>query len=522
MMAIGPRLDIRLGQSLVMTPQLQQAIKLLQMSNLEVVEFVEQELETNPLLERPENEAGEPATPETADNSDNSDSTSDAVEAGGDLAEPDSLSDFEDGQDLSTGDLAVDAEVSDLYSEDGSSDAPVDVVGDGMGMTEIGGGGGSFADDNMAFDATLSKEETLKDHLSQQINLLIEDPIELIIAADMLDYLDDGGYFREDLGLIAARLGIEVCRVESVLKRLQTLDPSGVFARDLSECFAAQLHELDRLDPAMALFLDNLDLLAKQDLPAMMSACSVDEEDIRDMIQEIRNLNPKPGAAFEHDVAEAVIPDVYVREAPDGTWSVELNTETLPRVLVNARYFASVKGRAKDKTERTYLNECLNTANWLVKSLDQRARTILKVSVELVRQQDGFFAHGVTHLKPLNLRAIADAIEMHESTVSRVTANKYMATPRGIFELKYFFTSAISSSSGGESHSAEAVRHRIRDLIQAETLGKVLSDDKLVEILRESNIDIARRTVAKYREAMGISSSVQRRRQLKMKAKVIS
>jgi RNA polymerase sigma-54 factor len=272
----------------------------------------------------------------------------------------------------------------------------------------------------------------------------------------------------------------------------------------------------------MATFIENLELLAKHDLPALMSICGVDEEDIRDMILEIRALNPKPGSAFDHDVAEAVVPDVYVREAPDGTWKVELNTETLPRVLVNARYFATVKGKVTDKGERTYLNECLNTANWLVKSLDQRARTILKVAVELVKQQDGFFAHGVTHLKPLNLRAIADAIEMHESTVSRVTANKYMATPRGIFELKYFFTSAIAASSGGEAHSAEAVRHRIRDLIQAETAGNVLSDDKLVEILKKSNIDIARRTVAKYREAMGISSSVQRRRQLKMKAKVIS
>ncbi len=510
-MAIGPRLDVRLGQSLVMTPQLQQAIKLLQLSNLELVEYVEQELEQNPLLERADD------APEAAPSSDEADG--DGFEDGSDLTD---LSSLEDGGDFEEAGQAMDAEQADVYGEDGPSEAPADVVGDGMGMTDYAGNGSGSgtgtAGEDWAFDSTLSREPTLKEYLGQQITLAFDDPVDAMIAGYMLELLDEAGYLRDGVEAVAERLGCDVAAVERVLSVLQTLDPPGIFARDLPECLAAQLRDLDRYDPAMAAFVENLDLMAKHDLNGLKQVCQVDEEDLRDMIQEIRALNPKPGAAFDTDVAQAVVPDVYVREAPDGGWAVELNTETLPKVLVNARYFAAIKGKTRDKAEKTYLNECLNTANWLVKSLDQRARTILKVAVELVRQQDAFFAHGVTHLKPLNLRAIADAIEMHESTVSRVTANKYMATPRGIFELKYFFTSAIAAADGGQAHSAEAVRHRIRDLIDAESVESVLSDDKLVEILRKSDIDIARRTVAKYRESMGIPSSVQRRRQKRMNA----
>jgi RNA polymerase sigma-54 factor len=235
------------------------------------------------------------------------------------------------------------------------------------------------------------------------------------------------------------------------------------------------------------------------------------------MIAEIKSLNPKPGEAFEPPLDQPVVPDVLVRRGPDGGWAIELNSDTLPRVLVNNAYYSEVSGRtAKDKKAKEYLSDCLQSANWLVRSLHQRATTILKVATEIVRQQDRFLEHGVQYLRPLVLRDIADAIGMHESTVSRVTSNKFVATPRGIFELKYFFTASIASSGGGEAHSAEAVRDRIKRLIDAEPPSAVLSDDRIVELLRDDGVDIARRTVAKYREALRIPSSVQRRREKAM------
>jgi RNA polymerase sigma-54 factor len=308
----------------------------------------------------------------------------------------------------------------------------------------------------------------------------------------------------------AQHLAVPVAVVENVLKAIQTFDPTGVGARSLAECLALQLKERNRLDPAMQALLDNLALLAKRDVQGLLRITQVTNEDLADMIAEIKDLTPKPGLKFGSEPVQPVVPDVYVRDTKGGGFQVELNSDTLPRVLVNSRYYATVSG--KDKQAKPYLTDCLNNANWLVRSLDQRARTILKVASEIVRQQDGFFVNGVTHLRPLNLRAIAEAIGMHESTVSRVTANKFIATPRGTYELKYFFTSAIQSAEGGEAHSAEAVRHHIRDLIDNETTGAILSDDRIVEILRKTGIDIARRTVAKYREAMRIPSSVERRR----------
>jgi RNA polymerase sigma-54 factor len=288
-----------------------------------------------------------------------------------------------------------------------------------------------------------------------------------------------------------------------------------VCARNLTECLAIQLKERDRFDPAMAALVAHLDLLAKRDLAALRKLCGVGEEDILDMVAEIRRLNPKPGLAFGSTLVQPIVPDVFVRPGPDGGWLVELNSDTLPKVLINQRYHAQVSKSARNDKEKSYFADCLQTATWLVRALDQRAKTILKVSSEIVRQQDAFFDKGVQHLRPLNLKTIADAISMHESTVSRVTANKYMATNRGIFELKYFFTTAIAAADGGESHSAEAVRHRIRQLVDAETTADVLSDDTIVEKLRAAGIEIARRTVAKYREAMHIPSSVQRRREKK-------
>jgi len=266
----------------------------------------------------------------------------------------------------------------------------------------------------------------------------------------------------------------------------------------------------------MAALIDNLHLLAAHDVAALKRATAVTDEDLADMVSEVRRLNPKPGLGYGSVPAQPIVPDVLLRSLPDGSYHVELNSDTLPRVLVNQTYYATVAKSPLAKEDKSYLVDCLQTANWLVKSLDQRARTILKVSQEIVRQQDAFFTYGVRHLRPLNLKTVADAISMHESTVSRVTANKYMATNRGLFELKYFFTSAIPATGEGDLHSSEAVRHRIREMIDAEAAGDVLSDDKIVERLKEDGVDIARRTVAKYREALGIPSSVQRRRQKRM------
>jgi len=507
-MALKARLELRQSQSLVMTPQLQQAIKLLQMSNMELNEFVDAELEANPLLEREEVSSDIPEATDSAGDSDEQ-------ENGGGTAD---LS-------LALGDDAgaapdvdqLDTEYDNVYSDESKAEAQVrtsQTAASDSGwssLRETGGAGWDGSDFNL--ESTLTRDKTLAEHLLDQLGLAARDPAERIIGAHLIGMIDDNGYLTADLTQVAEQLGACEDDVVAVLRQLQAFDPPGIFARNLAECLSIQLEQKDRLDPAMQTLVANLELLARRDYGPLKRLCGVDEEDLFDMMAEIRSLNPKPGNAFGTVVVHPVVPDVFVREANDGGWLVELNTETLPRVLVNNEYYGTVHGSAARDEDKTYISECYSNANWLVKSLDQRARTILKVSREIVRQQDGFFAYGIQHLKPLNLKTVAEEIEMHESTVSRVTSNKYMATPRGIYEMKYFFTSAINSAEGGEVYASEAVRHRIRELIDAEPPSKVLSDDKIVEILRVAGIDIARRTVAKYREAMGIPSSVQRRRE---------
>ena len=484
-MALSPRLDLRQTQSLVMTPQLQQAIKLLQLNNIELSAFVEQELESNPLLERdevdrdaPDEAPFEPARAQEAP--------------------------VLDQQVPGVAETSLDVDVDNVWNGEG---------GDGLGDWNGRGGRSDFEDSEGGFERTLSRGITLREHLHEQIAVDIIDPADRIIALHLVDLLDEAGYLVGDLDEAAAVLGCDRARVERVVLRLQGLDPCGVFARTLAECLGLQLRERNRLDPAMQALLDHLPLLAKRDLPGLLKVCGIDAEDLAEMIGEIKALNPKPALVFDEVVAQPVIPDVLMRSAPGGGWLVELNAETLPRVLVNNRYYARVCGSAQSKDDRSYLSERFQSANWLVKSLHQRATTIMKVATELVRQQEAFFHKGIQHLRPLVLRDIATAIGMHESTVSRVTANKYMATPRGMYELKYFFTQAIAGSDGGEAHSAESVRHRIKTMIDAELPHEVLSDDKIVDVLKAGGIDIARRTVAKYREAMNIPSSVQRRRE---------
>jgi RNA polymerase sigma-54 factor len=374
-------------------------------------------------------------------------------------------------------------------------------------------GGDSLA----GLDQGRAHPENLRDHLVAQLGVEITEPVDRMIGAYLIDLLDDAGYLTDDLSSVAAVLGCNLSRVEAVLARLQRFDPAGIFARSLSECLALQLRERNRLDPAMQALLDNLPLLAARDGASLMRLCGIDAADLADMIAEIKALDPKPGLALDPVTAQIVVPDIIMRPQPHGTWLIELNSETLPRVLVNNRYYATVSRGVRRKGDKEYLTERLQSANWLVKSLHQRAITILRVASEIVNQQSAFFQHGVQYLRPLILRDIAAAITMHESTVSRVTTNKFMMTPRGIYELKYFFTSSIQASSGGDAHSAEAVRFRIKALIEAEAGNEVLSDERIVDILQKGGVDIARRTVAKYRESLRIPSSVQRRREKTMR-----
>ena len=508
-MALGPRLDLRQSQSLVMTPQLQQAIKLLALSNLEVEAFIAEEVERNPLLE--------------AEREDRADGDGDS---GGD----DFDADFDfDGDDVVTADR--------LLQSDGGPDAdsPLDVdyaaetfhhdsAADGgpgsdgsLSLDGLGSGGG-FDEDGPDFDSFAGADLSLHDHLMAQAGAAFEGP-ELAIAANIIDQIDETGYLTTRLQDITNRLEVPLARGEEVLRVIQTFDPTGVGARTLGECLALQAKEADRYDPAMARLIDNLDLLALGRLPQLKRICGVDDEDMADMVRELRAYDPKPGLRFGGEPVPSITPDIFVTERGKG-WSVEINAASLPRLLVNRSYYAELSGvSGKDKASKSWLNECLASANWLVKALDQRQRTILKVATELVKQQEAFFRHGVAHLKPLTLRHIAEVIGMHESTVSRVTSNKYLACARGTFELKYFFTSGIQSADGGEAVSAEAVKSAIKTLINAEDPKAILSDDTLVELLQKQGFDIARRTVAKYREAMGIGSSVQRRRQKAIEAR---
>jgi RNA polymerase sigma-54 factor len=493
-LALSARLEIRQGQGLVITPQLQQAIKLLQMSNLELEAFVDTELERNPLLSRDErdNEAEDGPHDEAA-------------------APAEHVADAEARADLDT----THDEAS--PGERATGDAPeVADVGGAVDWSKAGSGG-SFDHDGEGFEGALSKEKTLAEHLQEQLSASGLSPTETVIAGVLIDAVDEAGYLRADTQEVAERLGCAPSLVEKVLGVVQGFDPVGVAARDVRECLMIQLKDQNRYDPAIGALLDNLQLLARRDLAGLKKICGVDDDDLREMIAEIRGLTPRPGAAFPGgEAATPVAPDVFVREGPGGLWHVELNTDTLPRLLIDQRYHARVSGQSKTDQEKTFVSDCLAQANWLMKSLDQRARTILKVSSEIVRQQDAFLAYGVEHLRPLNLKTVAEAIGMHESTVSRVTSSKYISTPRGLFEMKFFFTSSIASSSGGDAHSAESVRHKIKQLIDAEIReADVLSDDRIVEILKEAGVDIARRTVAKYREAMRIPSSVDRRRMLR-------
>jgi RNA polymerase sigma-54 factor len=491
-MSTPQRLALRQSQALVMTPQLRQAIKLLHSSNLEVAAFVEEELERNPLLERDER----PPSP----------SPDDGGVAEFAPAAPDPADSHAAALSSALPDEAVaplDTQWENVYD-----------AGEWYG-TSGRGNGSAVAEDGepIAMDSLPGGGRSLREHLDEQVRLTFSAPKDRLIAAKMIALLDPAGRLEVEDGALARALGCEVEHVVAVRARLQRFDPVGLFCRDLRECLSVQLAERNRFDPAMRTLLDNLPMVGRRDRAGLMAICGVDAEDLTDMMAELRRLDLKPGADFNAAPVPTLVPDLLMRSAPDGTWAVELNPETVPRVLVRRGFHARAVVGMRSGDDRAWLAERLQSANWLVRSLEQRAGTIVRVASEILRCQDGFFRHGVEHLRPLVLRDVADAMSMHESTVSRVTANKHIATPRGIFELKYFFTTAIAGVSGGENHSAEAVRHRIRSLIEAEPPEAALSDDTIVERLRREGVEIARRTVAKYRDAMRIPSSVQRKRE---------
>jgi len=494
-MSLAPRLDLRQSQSLVMTPQLQQAIKLLALSSLEIEAFVAEEIERNPLLETASNEApvelsldDGPVLPSTQ----SGERDSDQVLSGDDMAASEAL------------DVDFTAET---FHHDGVADS-VNSADGLLGLSGAGAANGATGE-GADFDSFAAADISLREHLIEQAGTSLSGQ-QLFLAQQLIEHIEPTGYLGTDLLATAHRLGVQLADMEDALTAIQTFDPTGVGARNLSECLALQAKEADRYDPCMAKLIDNLDLVAKGAFDQLKRMCRVDDEDLRDMLNELRSYDPKPGCRFETEASMAVTPDIFITARADG-WAIELNSANVPRILINKSYYAEL---GSDKAAKSWLNDCMADANWLIKAMDQRQRTIMKVATEIVKQQDGFFRKGVAHLRPLTLRQVAEAIEMHESTVSRVTSNKYLSCDRGLFDLKYFFSSGVQSADG-DGASAEAVKSHIKSLIDGEGV-KILSDDTIVDLLTAKGFDIARRTVAKYREAMGIGSSVQRRRQKKM------
>lgn len=497
-MALGPRLDLRQSQSLVMTPQLQQAIKLLAASNLEIETFISEALEANPLLD-----TGGPADPGAEP---------ERIE----LAAP-------PGEDAPADQL--------MLAGGGEGDAPLDLssvdrdfdTGDGAGPSMrdaewgaagSGGSGGDF-DEMPDWEQLRAAEVTLAEHLEGQIGALTNDPRTAFIARHIIGLLDEAGYLGTPVEEVADDLGVELFEAEAALALVQSLDPSGVGARSLAECIAIQAREADRYDPCMAALISNLDLVARGEIERLKRLCRVDDEDFADMLRELRSYNPRPGLAFAPAETGTVVPDILLTSNAAGGWELAINEETLPRLIVNRGYYLELNKGAANKESQGWLKEKLADAHWLIRALDQRQKTILKTAAEIVKQQDGFFRRGVAELRPLTLREVAEQIGMHESTVSRVTSNKYLWCERGTFELKYFFTSGVASADG-EGASSAAIKARIKALIDAETAKNILSDQQLAEMLQKEGFDLARRTVAKYREAIGLGSSAERRRAKKL------
>jgi RNA polymerase sigma-54 factor len=482
-MTMRQRLEIRQSQQLVMTPQLRQSIQMLQMSNIELGAYLVEAVEANPLLALADGAAApaiaDAPAPDPA-----------PVETG--LAGVDDAMRAADPAAIAT---TFDTGGENLFE----ADSPV------MPMAR-----GGPAVDALDGETPIAATVTLTQHVTAQLALMRLDRQTRLVAELLANELDDAGYLRIHPDDAAARLGVAPAVVRAASAALRACEPTGVGARDLADCLALQLVERDRLDPAMARLIENLALVPTVPAAQLAALCGVDAEDLRDMLIEIRALDPKPGLRFGAQAADPVTPEILVLPDGAGGWRVRLNPETTPRLLIDRSYAAKVSAC---RETRLFLSECAQSASWLRRSLDQRARTIIAVGAEIVRAQAGFLERGVAGLKPMTLRDVAEAVGVHESTVSRVAANKHLACPRGVFALKFFFTTALASTAeGGDSLSATAVRDRIRALVAAEPPGRPLSDDQIVATLSAEGVEVARRTVAKYREALRIPSSVERRR----------
>lgn len=505
-MTIGPKLELKVAQSLVLTPQLQQAIKLLQMNANDIETWIEEQIEENPFLEKDENgeqfltdRDGRHINTEIQENEDNQ---------GKEGEEKDSL---------------------DMLREEHADQESLDISYENVfDQSTQPLWNKSHQSGTLTNDIEDEAERSLSKHLQIQLGLEVQDEIERAIGAFLIDSLDENGFLPLSIAEVAKQLGSSRKKVNAVLLKLKQFDPPGLFANCLSECLRLQLLDRQLLTPELDILLSDINLLAGGESETLRKRCQLNEKNFEEAIKIIRTLNPRPTSSFDHRPIQTIVPDLLMRENRDEVeencdiWRVELNNDTLPHVLVNRDYHAEIATNVSlrgDSQAQEFLKERWQTANWLTKALDQRAQTILKVAAEIVKRQRGFFRYGIAKLTPLVLRDIAGTIGMHESTVSRVVNGKYIQTPRGMFELRYFFTKAIPNSIMRTSLSAKAVRHRIRQIIKEETPDATLSDDKIVEKLMEEGIEIARRTVTKYREAMRIGSSVDRRRQQALQTK---
>lgn len=488
-MAITPKIEIRQSQSLLMTPSLRQAINILQMSNLELNELVEKELENNPLLEK-EDDRIENFEPEQKN-----------------------IDSYDEPQTPLPEDESPDIDYDNQFDDDFASDREGYENGNDYDWQDYSKSKGTAGEDFDYIEKKLSGSKSLYRFLEEQISTLFTHGKEKIIALHLTEFLDESGYFRGDIKSIAQKLNTNETEISNILSQLQTLEPSGIFATSLSQCLSIQLKDLNRYDPMIEKLLQNLELLAARKFKELKKICETNDEDLASMINDIKSLNPKPAANFAGGITGYVIPDVFVRTNKYGEYIVELNNMSLPRVLINREYYSEIKNVvAKDKQAKRYLKEQLGNAGFLVKAMHQRAVTMLRVSEEIVKTQRDFFEHGIEHLKPMALKDIAEAVEMHESTISRVTNNKFISTPRGIFELKYFFTQAAETYTGQEGASTLSIKHKIKKLIEEEDEKDILSDDRIVELMAAQGVKIARRTVNKYRESMGIPTSAERKR----------
>ena len=482
-MALSLRLDVKQTQSLVLTPQLQQAIRLLQLSTQELSGEIQRELLENPFLATVDTGGAATAVPERTkrERETGLDGEPSLVPRSGESREP------------------------------GEWDPPpqTSAADHRLSMSRNGSTAFDEAADPME---RLTQRPDMRSHIRGQLGAVRAEAGVLEIARQLVDWLEDDGYLRESDAELAGALGSDgetVARARSVL---QQCDPGGMAARDLGECLALQLRDRDRLDPAMEKLLARLPVLAQADWGALERACGVDREDLEEMVAEIKALDPRPGLSFGSQDPDAIIPDLVLRRDSDGRWRIELNAAAQPRIAVDGDYVATIGESELDGKAKAFVNEKMQSANWLVRALEQRSRTILKVGRCIFTCQQDFLENGPSSLRPLVLREVAEKTGLHESTVSRATTEKYVQTPYGTFSLKYFFSTAIHSTDGGSDHSAEAIRERIKQLVRKEKSDSILSDDQIVDLLRADGVAIARRTVAKYREALGIPSSVHRRR----------